>query len=132
MLDAEAISVLAHPTERGSSARRAQAVLEAVERRGGTACVPAPVLAEVARTKARSAAVARVLRHARVISTDRSIAVRAGHLLEELELDSRHAVDAFVVATAAAIGNAIILTGDPGDLRRLAERTVAVAVQALP
>ncbi len=123
--------MLAHFTERGSSARRAQAVLEAVEQRGGTACVPAPVLAEVARTPARSAAVARILRSARVIPTDRLIAVHAGRLLERLQLDSCHAVDAFVVATAASIGNAVILTGDPADMRRLAV-DAAVAVQALP
>lgn len=53
-------------------------------------------------------------------------------MLERLRLDSCHAVDAFVVATAASVGNAVILTGDPTDLRRLAARTPGVAVQALP
>lgn len=132
MLDAEALSALANPTERGASARRAQAVLEAIERRGGTARVPAPVLAEVARTLARSAAAGRVLRRARVVPTDRGIAEHAGRLLERLRLDSCHAVDAFVVATAASLGNAVILTGDPDDLRALAADTRAVIVQALP
>lgn len=132
VLDAEALSALASPTERGSSARRAQAVLEAIERRGGTARVPAPVLAEVARTPARSAAVGRVLDHARVVPTDRPIAEHAGRLLERLGLDSCHAVDAFVVATAASLANAVILTGDPDDLRALAANVPAVAVQALP
>lgn len=97
VLDSEAVSALANPTERGTSARRAQAVLEAVERRGGTACVPAPVLAEVSRTPARSAAVARVVRHARIVPTDRPIAEAAGRLLERVQLDSCHAIDAFVM-----------------------------------
>ena len=132
VLDAEALSALADPTERAASARRAQAVLEAVERRGGTARVPAPVLAEVARTPARSAAVGRVLRRARVVPTDRAIAEHAGRLLEHLHLDSCHAVDAFVVASAASCGHAVILTADPGDLTRLAAHVPAVAVQALP
>lgn len=124
--------MIANPAERGASARRAQAVLEAVERRGGTARVPAPVLAEVARTPARSAAVGRALRRARVIPTDRGIADQAGRLLERLGLDSCHAIDAFVVATAASLGNALILTGDPDDMTSLAAHTPAVAIQALP
>jgi len=132
VLDAEALSVLANPSARRASAKRAQAVLEAVERRGGIARVPAPVLAEVSRTRARSAAIAQVLRHARVVPTDRAIAERAGLLLERLRLDSCHAVDAFVVATAATLGNAVILTGDPDDMRRFGANVTTVAVQALP
>jgi len=132
VLDSEAVSALANPTERATSARRAQAVLEAIERRGGTARVPAPVLAEVARTPARAAAVGRILRSARVVPTDRAIAEGAGRLLEALRLDSDHAVDAFVVATAASMGNAVVLTGDPDDLRALAGRVEGVTIQALP
>ncbi len=135
VLDAEALSALANPGERTTSARRAQAVLEAIERRGGTARVPAPVLAEVTRAPARAAATGRVLRRARVIPTDRAIAEHAGRMLERLRLDSCHAVDAvdaFVVATAASLGNAVILTGDPADLRSLAAPVAGVVVQALP
>ena len=132
VLDAEALSVLANPSARRASAKRAQAVLEAVEHRGGIARVPAPVLAEVSRTKARSASIAQVLRHARVVPTARAIAERAGRLLERLQLDSCHAVDAFVVATAATLGNAVILTGDPDDMRLLSAHVTAVAVQSLP
>ncbi|HUP68898.1 MAG TPA: PIN domain-containing protein [Acidimicrobiales bacterium] len=132
ILDSEALSVLANPRERGASARRAQAVLEAIERRGGAARVPAPVLAEVLRTPARTAAAGRVLRRARVVPTDRGIAEHAGRLLEGLGLDSCHAVDAFVVATAASLAYAVILTEDPDDLRSLAAHTPGVAVQALP
>src|SRR5437867_1812223 len=73
VLDSEALSALAAPKERGVAARRAQAVLEAVERRGGIARVPAPVLAEVSRGR-RRAGIDRVLRGARVVPTDRAIA----------------------------------------------------------
>jgi hypothetical protein len=37
-----------------------------------------------------------------------------------------------VVATAAALGNALIPTGDPDDMRRLAAHVASVAVQPLP
>lgn len=94
--------------------------------------MPAPVLAEVARTTARAAAVGRVLNRARVIPTSRPIAEHAGRLLEDLGLDSCHAIDAFVVATAASLGDALILTGDPDDMRNLAAKIPAVAIQALP
>lgn len=90
------------------------------------------MLAEVSRTRERTAAVSRVLRRTRVIPTERVVAEHAGRLLEGLKLDSCHAVDAFVVATAAALGNAIIMTGDAHDLRRLAANIGVVTVQALP
>lgn len=131
VLDAEALSVLAYPQERAASARRAQAVLEAIERRGGTARVPAPVLAEVSRTPGRAAAVGRVLRTARVVPADRPVSEHAGRLLGQLGLDSCHAIDAFIVATAASLGSAVILTGDPVDMASLAARIPTVAVQAL-
>jgi hypothetical protein len=44
---------------------------------------------------------------------------RAGALLRRAKLGSAHAVDAFVVATALEFGNAVIATGDPGDIGRL-------------
>lgn len=47
VLDSEALAVLAFPRERGRAARRAQAVLVAVQRLGGRAWVPAPVIAEL-------------------------------------------------------------------------------------
>jgi predicted nucleic acid-binding protein len=131
VLDSEAVSALAHPTERGSAAKRSQAVLEAIERRGGIARIPAPVLVEVARGSQRTAAVGRVIKTAKVTDTDRHIAERAGGLLEMLRLDSCHAVDALVVATAASLGTAIVLTGDPDDMRALAGLVTGVAVQPL-
>ena len=131
VLDPEALSVLAAPKERGVSARRAQAVLVVIERRGGYAIVPAPVLAEASRTRARRDAVARVLRRFEVIATDRRIAETAALLLEGAGFDSSNAIDAFVVATAAVRHSAVVLTGDPADLERLAAPVGNVTVRAL-
>ncbi|MGH9304232.1 MAG: type II toxin-antitoxin system VapC family toxin [Acidimicrobiales bacterium] len=131
VLDAEALSVLASPGERGSAKRRSHAVLEAVERRGGYAVVPAPVLAEVSRTRERRMAVERVLRHLSVVPTDRRIAEGAGVLLEAVKMSSSGAIDAFVVATASAMPAAVILTGDAGDIRQLSSSLPNVVVQPL-
>ncbi len=68
---------------------------------------------------------------AKVTDSNRHIAERAGGLLELQHLDSCHAVDALVVATAASLGTAIILTGDPDDMRALAGLVAGVAVQPL-
>jgi predicted nucleic acid-binding protein len=61
----------------------------------------------------------------------RSIAQRAGHLLARHKLSSIHAVDAFVVATAAQFDTAVIATGDPDDMRRLAASFPKVGIFAL-
>ena len=56
------------------------------------------------------------------------MARRAGALLARARLGSSHAVDAFVVATALEFEAAVIATGDPDDLSRLAaaERSVRI------
>jgi predicted nucleic acid-binding protein len=119
VLDSEALAALSFPRERARAGRRAQAVLVAVERLGGRACVPAPVIAEVARSASRRPGVDRVLRRLPVVDTDRSIATLAGNLLGRNSLDSRHAVDAFVASTALGASPAVVLTGDPDDFTRL-------------
>ncbi len=81
---------------------------------------------------ARAAAIARVLARLPVVSTDRRVAEAAGALLEKHGLDSCHAVDAFVVATAADIVDTVILTSDGDDFSRLAAGMVGVVVQSLP
>jgi len=50
----------------------------------------------------------------------RATAQRAGEILAKAKLSSVHAVDAFVVATAAEYDAAVIATGDGEDIRRLA------------
>lgn len=132
MLDSEALAALAFPRERARAGRRAQAVLVAVERLGGRACVPAPVIAEVARSASRRSGVDRVLRRLPVVDTDRAIATRAGNLLSRNKLDSCHAVGAFVAATAIGASPAVVLTGDPDDLTRLIGDDPGVIVRPLP
>lgn len=132
VLDSEALAVLALPRERARAGRRAQAVLVAVERLGGRACVPAPVITEVARSASRRAGVDRILCRLPVVDTDRAIATRAGHLLGSNGLGSCHAVDAFVAATALGATPAVVLTGDPNDLTRLIGDNPGVRIQPLP
>ena len=131
VLDSEALSVLAERPRRSTALRRMQAVLEVIEERGGSAVVPAPVLVEVSRGS-RSAGIARVVNRMQVVSTGRSIATAAGALLHEHDLDSRHAVDALVAATAATVQPSVIVTADPTDMARLTADLAAVEVFSLP
>jgi hypothetical protein len=67
-----------------------------------------------------------------VVTTGRRIARVAGGLLSRRRLDSCHLVDAVVIATASRLGGAVVLTGDPDDLRDLAADHSNVEVVALP
>jgi predicted nucleic acid-binding protein len=133
ILDAEALSALAHATSRSVSAQRARAILTIAHEMGAAVRVPAPVLAEVCRGGARDAAVQRVLggRGLVVVDLTAAIARHAGALLARARLGSAHAVDAFVVATAAALSPALIATHDPTDLGRLASRERGVRIWAV-
>jgi predicted nucleic acid-binding protein len=133
VLDSEAVSALAHARERGTAARRAQAALAEAARRTALVRIPSTVLAEVYRGTRRDAAVDRVVGRAnRVVPVDHRIARIAGGLLGRDGLDSCHAVDASVVATAIRLGGAAVLTGDPDDLRSLARAHRNVAIVPLP
>lgn len=133
VLDSEAVSALARARERGATARRVQAVLAEAARRNALVRVPSAVLAEVYRGGRGDAAVDRVVgRGNRVVPLDQRIARTAGGLLGRDELDSCHAVDASVVATAIRLGGAVVLTADPDDLRSLAREHRNVAIVPLP
>jgi predicted nucleic acid-binding protein len=132
LLDAEALSVIAFPKERGSAARRAHAVLDAAARRHAPVRVSAATLAEAYRAKARDAGLDRVLnRGIEVLPVDRGTAKIAARLLASAGLDSCSAIDAIVVATAIRLGATLILTSDPNDLSLLAMDHPAVEIQAL-
>jgi predicted nucleic acid-binding protein len=133
ILDAEALSALAHATARSVAAARARAILAVAHEHRALVRVPSAVLAEVCRGGARDAAVNRVLASGAIaiVNLDAAIARRAGALLAAAKMSSAHAVDAFVVATAAALGRAIVATGDPDDIGRLAAREPHVSVYAL-
>ena len=122
ILDSEAGHSLARATEREVLAERARAILQVAFERQALIRVPAAVLAEVCRGPRFDAAVDRLLHDRGIVVCDltRSIAQRAGALLSKAKLASRHAVDAFVVATALEFDAAVIATGDPADIRRLA------------
>ena len=133
ILDAEALNALAQPAARGVVAGRASAILRLAFERRALIRVPAPVLAEVCRGVRHVAAVNRLLGNPGVVVAEltRPVAQRAGHLLARLKLSSAHAVDAFVVATALQFETAVIATGDPADIRRLAAPFRHVGVLAL-
>ncbi len=58
-----------------------------------------------------------------VLPVDTRLAVRAGELLGATGAGSEMAVDAFLVAAGALDAReALVVTGDPGDIGRLAER----------
>lgn len=122
ILDSEALHALAHAATRQALADRARAILQVAYEERALIRVPAPVLAEVCRGGARDAAINRLLngRGIGVSDLSASCARRAGALLARCKLDSSHAVDAFVVACALTFGSAVIATGDPKDLKRLA------------
>jgi len=132
ILDSEALNALAYASQRRVLADRASAILRLAYERRALVRVPAPVLTEVCRGIKRDAAINHVLKNpgVRVSELTRSIAQQAGHMLARLKLSSAHAIDAFVVATAVQFDTAVIATGDPDDIRRLAApfRQVSVFV----
>ena len=132
LLDAEALSVLAFPNERGASARRAQAVLAAAAMSGAPVRVSAATLVEAYRSKQREAGLNRVLNQGiEVLPVDAGTAKVASRLLANAGLASSSAIDAIVVATAIRLGSTMILTSDPDDLTLLAMDHRAVEIQAL-
>jgi hypothetical protein len=122
ILDSEALHALARATQRAVLAERARAILQVAHETGALVRVPAPVLAEVCRGGAIDAPVDRILNARGIVVVDLAarIARRAGALLARAKLGSAHAVDAFVVATAADFTTAVIATGGPDDITRLA------------
>lgn len=121
ILASEALNALARPRDRGILAERARAILTVAHERRALVRVPAPVLAEVCRGPRFDAAINRLLANKGVIVCEltRKIAQEAGALLARAKLSSKHAIDAFVVATAFDFERAVIATGDPSDIKRL-------------
>jgi predicted nucleic acid-binding protein len=130
ILDSEALAALAFARQRGVLGQRAVAVLEVAHEKQAKVRVPAPVLAEVCRGSARDAAVDLALqgRGIHVVDLTRTMARMAGALLSRAKMGSAHAVDAFVVATAASFESAVIATHDPDDLERLASGVAHVQI----
>lgn len=133
ILDSEAVNALAQPTARRVLAERAATILRVAHQKRALVRVPSPVLAEVCRGARYDSAINHLLNNpgVRVLELNRTVAQRAGHMLARLKLSSAHAVDAFVVATALQFDTAVIATGDPADIRRLAAPFANIGVFAL-
>jgi predicted nucleic acid-binding protein len=133
ILDSEAVTALAQPTARRVLAERAAAILRVAHDKRALIRVPAPVLAEVSRGVRYDSAINHLLNNpgVRVIELDRVAAQHAGQMLARLKLSSAHAIDAFVVAIALQFDTAVIATGDPVDIRRLAAPFPKLGVFAL-
>ena len=63
---------------------------------------------------------------------DHATARLTGQLMARDKLDGPHVVDAIVVATSIRLGGAVIVTGDPDDMRSLARLHPNVVIQQLP
>lgn len=109
---------------------RARAALAAAYEVGARVSIPSVVIAETVRGTSKDAPVNRVINAVgEVISADEEIARVAGGLLGATK--SRSTIDAMVVATAIGLGPAVILTGDPDDLGRLAAAHPELVIQPL-
>lgn len=133
ILDSEALNALVNPSDRGSLGLRARAIARVAHERGALVRVPSPVLAEICRGGRFDAALNQFLNRdaVRVVDLTRPMAQRAGSLLTAANMSSVHALDAFVVATALEFETAVIATGDPKDLRRLAAPHRQISLMAL-
>jgi len=131
VLDAEALSLLARG---GSGEATVRASLAAAVELGADVAVPAAVLAELYRGGAHDQAIDACLAReggVDVVSTDRSLARRVGHLLAAAGRDSADHVDATVVAAAIAHGGGVVVTGDPNDLEVLADGLASISIRGV-
>ncbi len=109
---------------------RARAALAAALEAGADISIPAVVVAETVRGVAADAPVNRIVKAVGEVSVaDERLGRTAGRLLGEAGSDST--IDALVVASAVEAGGAVILTGDPEDLRALSGDRPGVVIQAL-
>lgn len=132
VLDAEAFSALAGPpTDRGREVGR---IVSAAVSSGGDVVVPTVVLAELyrpGRLAMVDACLSRGAAAPRCRDTDRPLARLVGGVLSAARAGSEHLADAHVVATAVEDGRAVIVTGDPADLTRLAAPYPSIRVVGL-
>lgn len=132
VLDAEALSQLARPESHGEAGIRA--AIDAANRLYRTVYVPAVILAELYRGAGHNAIVDACLAREtgiQVRDTDRGLARLVGGVLAAARAGSEDLADAHVVATAIDAGGGVVLTGDPGDLERLAAAHPRLVVQAV-
>jgi predicted nucleic acid-binding protein len=133
ILDSEAVSALARPTQNRQRHDRVRAAMRSAHRRNAPVRVPSAVLVELYRGRGVDEAIDSVLARgfAQVVTTGARIARTAGHLLGAAGAGSEMAVDALVVATAIRLGGGIVVTHDPRDLTHLAAGHPNVAIAAV-
>ena len=132
VLDTRALEVIADRNADPQGARRVQSMLTSAARLGIPVRVPTAVLVEAYRGTAADAAVDRVLgKGIRPLTLGRATARQAGRFRHRDGLNSGHAVDAVVIATAVRLGGGIVATGDPEDLRSLARDHPNVKVESV-
>lgn len=132
VLDAEAVHAVAHQRRGSEAARRTQALLRWAQRNDADVYVPAATLIELYRGRPGDAEIDRVVALAgRVIPTSTRIARVAGALLAAAGMDSRFAIEAVVVAEAVLLGDSIVATHNPDDLRALARGHPRVRILAI-
>jgi len=92
--------------------------------------IPAVVLAETVRGRPDDAPVSRIVKAVGdYIEVTEPDGRTAGHLLGDTGMSST--IDAIVVASTDRTGGGAILTGDAGDLRRLAESNASIRIVPL-
>ena len=113
--------------------RQIRLAMEAARRLRRDVCIAAVTLAELYRGAGHNqqldALLARELTDGLWLrDTDRTLARFVGGVMTQANAGSELIADAHVVAVAVEAGGGLVLTGDPDDLRRLADpyRTVAV------
>ncbi|MCL2467575.1 MAG: twitching motility protein PilT [Micrococcales bacterium] len=103
--------------------RRVRPVLAVLVEQHQRMVVPAVILAELMTGKPTDAAVWHAVNRLVVMDTDAHIAADAGARREQATATRPKkrdlTIDALVVATAARLAPAVIITGDPNDIRLL-------------
>jgi predicted nucleic acid-binding protein len=97
---------------------KVQRACERALKAGAPAFLPTVVLAQVWRASARQAPLAKIRKVCRAVPFSEEIAEEVGRLLGLT--GTSDVVDASVVTTAI-MHNCVVLTSDPGDLRKLAD-----------
>lgn len=109
---------------------RARSVLTAAWESGARVSIPVVVLAETVRGRPEDAPINRVIKAVGdfIDATERD-GRSAGHLLADTGMSST--VDAIIVACTDRVRGGSILTGDSGDLQRLAAQNPAITIVPL-
>ncbi len=132
-LDAEAFNALAGPDS--DRKRRVRRILRSAGRLGRDVLVPTLVLAELYRGRGRNQLVDACLARERASvasrDTDRQLARIVGGVLAGADAGSSMIVDAHAVAVAVEAGGGVVVTGDRGDVERLAAPYHHIAVEGI-